>query len=172
MRLLHFAPEPFLRPYFHQHFRQYTTADLVMEGVDLRVDLTALPIEDGRYDIVVACGVLEHIREDRKAIAEIRRVLATGGLAVLYVPVNGPKTVEYPHPNLFEDGHVRAPGPDYYDRLSDSFSRVELYRSEGFPDVHQTSVWMDWSCFPTKNNPHRLPQPGSRHSTIVAVGYA
>jgi SAM-dependent methyltransferase len=172
MRLLHFAPEPFLRPYFRQRFRQYTTADLAMEGVDLRVDLTALPLEGGRYDMVVACHVLEHIRQDRLAIAEIRRVLAAGGLAVLAVPVNGPKTVEYPHPNPAESGHVRAPGPDYFDRLLDSFARVELYPSERFPDIYQTRVWMDWSRFPTKDSPLRLPLPGGRHSNIVAVCYA
>lgn len=170
-RLLHFAPEPFLSPYFRRVFGQYTSADLAMEGVDLRLDLTALEIEDGRYDVVIACHVLEHIRDDRKAIAEIRRILASGGMAVLAVPINSPRTVEYPHPNQAESGHVRAPGPDYYDRLRESFDRVDLYRSEDFPSVYQTQVWVDWSRFPMPHSPHRLPVPGRRHTNIVAVGH-
>jgi SAM-dependent methyltransferase len=172
MRLLHFAPEPFFRPYFQNHFKQYTTADLNMNGVDLRADLTNLPIEDGQYDMVIACHVLEHIRDDQKAVLEIRRILSSGGLAIIAVPINSPQTIEYSEPNPTESGHVRAPGPDYYDRLSNSFTRIEVFASGQFPAIHQTRVWADWKGFPTPDSPHRLPLPGNNHSNRIAVCYA
>jgi ubiquinone/menaquinone biosynthesis C-methylase UbiE len=42
---------------------------------------------DGSVDIILCSHVLEHIPEDRKAMAEIRRVLKPGGFAVLLVPL-------------------------------------------------------------------------------------
>jgi SAM-dependent methyltransferase len=46
----------------------------------------ALPFADGTIDLVVAADVLEHIRDDRAAMAEIVRVLRPGGLIVITVP--------------------------------------------------------------------------------------
>src|SRR3989344_1275265 len=46
----------------------------------------ALPYPEGTFDIVLALDVLEHVRDDRVAIAEIRRVLKQGGAAVIFVP--------------------------------------------------------------------------------------
>ncbi len=168
-RLIHFAPEPFLRSRLSSRFKIYTTADLNMNGVDLCENLTDLSIEDGAYDMVIACHVLEHIPQDRKAISEIRRILTPKGLAILAVPINNPRTVDYPQPNPAEAGHVRAPGPDYFDRFSESFSRVEIFSSEQFPKRFQTSIWTDWSRYPTSECPYRLPIEGNRHNNRVAV---
>ena len=80
LKMLHFAPEPFLREYFSRRFGQYETADLNMKGVDHNVDLQQLPFEDETYDFVFASHVLEHIPDDEKAIAEIRRILKPNGI--------------------------------------------------------------------------------------------
>ena len=118
MSMLHLAPEPILQGRFRDEFGSYTTADLVREDVDLNFDLTATPLETGSYDVVYASHVLEHIPDDRAAIAEIFRILAPGGFAVLPVPIVCEQTVEYPEPVASEAGHVRAPGPDYFERFS------------------------------------------------------
>ena len=70
-----------------------------MENVDFKVDLTDLPFSDSSYDFVFASHVLEHIQNDHDALAEIKRVLRPGGIAVLPVPIIGAPTVEYPEPN-------------------------------------------------------------------------
>jgi SAM-dependent methyltransferase len=51
-------------------------------------DLFALD-DDGGYDLVVAFEVLEHIEDDRGALASIRRLLRPGGYVLLSVPAHG-----------------------------------------------------------------------------------
>jgi SAM-dependent methyltransferase len=171
MKMLHFAPEKYLRPIFAKRFGSYETADLYMGGVDHRVDILSLPFRDGTYDFVFASHVLEHIADDQKAIAEIRRILKPKGLAILPVPVVCDKTIEYPEANPHEAGHVRAPGLDYYDKYKHYFSRVEIHASQSFPEKYQLFVYEDRSVWPTANCPLRPPMQGARHSDFVPVCY-
>lgn len=46
-----------------------------------------LPFEDGRFDLVIHCEVLEHIENDRRVLSELFRVLQPGGKLVISVPV-------------------------------------------------------------------------------------
>lgn len=41
---------------------------------------------DSSFDVVIASDILEHIRDDRKAIAEWRRILKKGGRLIIFVP--------------------------------------------------------------------------------------
>jgi len=45
-----------------------------------------LPFADGAFDLAVALDVLEHVRDDRGALGELARVVATGGHLILTVP--------------------------------------------------------------------------------------
>lgn len=172
IKMLHFAPEKSFRQMFSQRYTSYETADLSMKAVDHRVDILDLPFEDGSYDFVFASHVLEHIRDDRKAIKEIRRVLRPNGMAVLPVPIVCDKTIEYPEANYYEAGHVRAPGPDYFERYKEYFGRVEVYASESFPPKYQVFVYEDRNRWPTPECPLRPPMQGTRHSDFVPVCYA
>lgn len=60
-------------------------------------DASRLPFEDCTFDVVISNKVLEHIKEQRKVIKEISRVLKEGGL--LYVSV--------PNKWFPNEGHVR-----------------------------------------------------------------
>lgn len=168
MRVIHFAPEPFLSQRIRGLFDAYFTADLARWGVSVKADLTRLPFRTGEFDLVYASHVLEHIPDDAAALREIRRILKKGGMAILPVPFYGlDRTVEYPRP--LEFGHVRAPGLDYYERYRKIFSSVEPYTSDDFPGEHQVHVYEDWSIFPTEKEPLRPPVPGSKHIDIVPV---
>jgi SAM-dependent methyltransferase len=52
----------------------------------LQFDLTRCPLPDACVDAVVALNVLEHIEDDRAALAQVARILKPGGLAYLEVP--------------------------------------------------------------------------------------
>lgn len=48
--------------------------------------LDALPYDDGRFELILATDVIEHLDDDRRALAELRRVAAPGARLVLTVP--------------------------------------------------------------------------------------
>ncbi|HEX6207101.1 MAG TPA: class I SAM-dependent methyltransferase [Actinomycetota bacterium] len=47
-----------------------------------------LPFRDGAFDAVFALELLEHVEEDERMLAEIARVLRTGGTALVSVPLH------------------------------------------------------------------------------------
>jgi SAM-dependent methyltransferase len=73
-------------------------------------DALRLPFPDGRFDRVIASEVLEHIVDDRRAMAELARVLRPGGTMAVTVPRAGPETVNWILSDEYHDvpgGHVR-----------------------------------------------------------------
>jgi 2-polyprenyl-3-methyl-5-hydroxy-6-metoxy-1,4-benzoquinol methylase len=54
----------------------------------VEADATALPFPDESFDAAVLAEVLEHVDDDRRAVAEVRRVLRPGGVLALSVPAN------------------------------------------------------------------------------------
>jgi SAM-dependent methyltransferase len=91
----------------------------------VRLDITEIDFPDESFDVVYCSHVLEHVPDDRKALAEIRRVLKPDGWAILLVPIDAAETIEDPsitdpgeRLRLFGQGdHVRRYGPDYVERL-------------------------------------------------------
>ncbi|HIJ65510.1 MAG TPA: class I SAM-dependent methyltransferase [Candidatus Hydrogenedentes bacterium] len=49
-------------------------------------DVRRLPVKSGSFDAVFCIHVLEHIREDKAAIAELHRILRPGGVAYIMAP--------------------------------------------------------------------------------------
>lgn len=49
---------------------------------------TKIPYKDNYFDLVTAIDVVEHIKDDLKALDEIKRVLKKDGLAILIVPAH------------------------------------------------------------------------------------
>ena len=87
MRVLHVAPEARLRRAIEHAQETVETTDLTMSGVDFSCDLASIPRPDASYDAIVCSHVLEHVDDDRAAMRELHRVLASGGFAVLQVPI-------------------------------------------------------------------------------------
>ena len=55
----------------------------------MQFDVTQCPLPDACLDVVVLLNVLEHVKDDHKALAEVARVLKPGGIMILEVP-SGP----------------------------------------------------------------------------------
>lgn len=142
-RMLHFAAPRFMVDPLRRSLRhRYVTADLFDPSADLRVDIEAMEIEDASFDAIVCSHVLEHVDDDRRAMAEIRRVLRPGGFAIIVVPIFADHTFEDPsiidhaeRRRLFgQFDHVRAYGPDVERRIQEMGFEVEPLRAPDLVD--------------------------------------
>jgi SAM-dependent methyltransferase len=88
-------------------------------GVDAdlrRASLFEMPFADGEFDALVCLSVLEHLSELDAALAELRRVLRPGGVAVLGFPVRNAVTdaffrlVGYDPRAIHPSGHAEIIG--------------------------------------------------------------
>ncbi len=51
-------------------------------------DITALPFSDGRFDLVAAFDVIEHVDDDRRVFGELARVLKPSGMLLCSIPLH------------------------------------------------------------------------------------
>lgn len=128
-RVLHIAPERCFADRFAKRIGPgYITADLQSDSVAESIDLERIPHRDGSFDVVYCSHVLEHVTDDRRAMAEMRRVLKPNGWAMILVPITADRTIEDPsitdpreRERVFgQHDHVRRYGPDFVDRLEQS----------------------------------------------------
>ena len=127
-KVLHMAPEQcFLSIFKKQKNLNYTTADLYSPIVDVKADILNLPFEDNSFDLIFCNHVLEHIKDDHKAMSELYRVLKKGGMGIFQIPQDLSLDKSYedfsitsPEERMEHFGqydHVRIYGRDYFDRL-------------------------------------------------------
>jgi SAM-dependent methyltransferase len=79
-------------------------------GGALNGDALALAVRGETFDAVIASEVLEHVWDDRRAIAELIRVLRPGGRIAVTVPTRWPERVCWALDYRYHDtpgGHVR-----------------------------------------------------------------
>ncbi|HEX5704042.1 MAG TPA: class I SAM-dependent methyltransferase [Pyrinomonadaceae bacterium] len=90
-------------------------------GVDLLVEIRALPFASDSIDLIWCHHVLEHVENDLAAIRELGRVLRPGtGELIVSVPMGaGAATEEYGFPDPSLSGHWRLYGFDFVDRLAE-----------------------------------------------------
>jgi SAM-dependent methyltransferase len=158
-RILHFAPEKAVRRQMRGN-PLYETADLHQRGTTHRVDITRVELPDGRYDIVIAHHVLEHIDDDRAAMRELFRLLKPGGLAVLSVPINPTRRDTYENPAIAApvlrvlhfggDDHKRYYGLDFADRLAAAGFTVDTFRMPPQDEVRYGLLRDEWLYIATK----------------------
>jgi SAM-dependent methyltransferase len=128
VRLLHVAPEPELRKEIEKHSNvDYITADLLRPNVKVKLDVTDIRYADDYFDAIVCNHVLEHVPDDRRAMAELFRVLKPGGWAILQVPISYVLRETHEDPSIVSEtareqafgqcDHVRIYAFDYLDRL-------------------------------------------------------
>ncbi|MYA96283.1 MAG: methyltransferase domain-containing protein [Nitrospinae bacterium] len=81
-------------------------SNLFLREQDLDVvcgeDPVRLPFEDGSFDFVLSCGVLEHVEDESGSLAEIRRILRPGGMFVVMMLPNEWSYAEFMARNIFK----------------------------------------------------------------------
>ncbi|NJW54655.1 class I SAM-dependent methyltransferase, partial [Salinimicrobium oceani] len=127
-KVLHFAPEQA----FYSRFKKlknldYTTTDLNSPLADVKADICDLPFEDNAFDFILCNHVLEHIPDDKKAMAELFRILRPGGTAILQIPQDLKREKTFEDDSITDPkerakifgqyDHVRVYGRDYFEQL-------------------------------------------------------
>jgi Methyltransferase domain len=135
-KMLHVAPEAQLSRLFASASGiEYLSADLFSSAAMVRMDIADIEYPDETFDVICCSHVLEHVSDDRRAMRELHRVLRTGGLAILQVPIStADETFEDPTITTPEErerafgqfDHVRRYGADYKDRLEDAGFSVQV----------------------------------------------
>ena len=124
--MLHFAPEKGLSARFKSSvYIEYISADLYDQSAAVKMDISQIQFSDQTFDVIYCSHVLEHVADDRKAMAELIRVLKTGGWALILVPITHGQTLEDSSISKFQDrerlfgqfDHVRSYGVDFSNRL-------------------------------------------------------
>jgi SAM-dependent methyltransferase len=104
LRVLHIAPEQcFLSRFRKLSNIDYITADMESPIADIKLDIQDMPFSDDQFDVVICNHVLEHVKDDRKAMSEILRVLRKGGFALMHVPI------DYSMKETYEDSTISSP---------------------------------------------------------------
>jgi SAM-dependent methyltransferase len=140
--VLHISPENFLRKIFKKKYKSYMSSDLYRKDVDHQFDIEEIPYPDNSFDLVFASHVLEYVKNDKKAINEIKRVLRPGGLAFLPVPMLHDKTIDFeerpPNKRI-----IRETGVDYFDRYREVFTEVKVYEPSSFGEGFNLTIDME-----------------------------
>lgn len=138
--ILHFAPEPSITSLLKQYARRYVTADLFRPGVDLRLNIEALDLPDGEFDVIFCSHILEHV-DDKRALSELNRVLRPGGVMYAMTPIVEGWAQTYEDPSVRSEqerelhfgqhDHIRYYGRDFRDRLTAAGYEVEEFTPGG-----------------------------------------
>jgi predicted SAM-dependent methyltransferase len=87
---LDFAPNEVFSQFVKKNYKNivYRTADLIRKNVDDNIDITNMNIyKDDQFDFFICSHILEHVREDDKALSELFRILKKGGKGIVMVPI-------------------------------------------------------------------------------------
>jgi SAM-dependent methyltransferase len=128
LRVLHFAPERALgHALASATGLHYVSADLEDPAAMEHFDITDIPHPDGSFDVILCIHVLEHVEDDRKAMRELRRILAPDGFAIVLVPLDLERPETYEDTTItdpagrerafWQADHLRLYGSDFPDRL-------------------------------------------------------
>ncbi|MBN2106033.1 MAG: methyltransferase domain-containing protein [Deltaproteobacteria bacterium] len=139
-KFIDFAPAPALSKMISSfNFIEYRSADLMMEHVDDRVDITNMPIySDNSFDLLLCSHVLEHVENDLRAMKELYRILKPGGWGIIMVPILITLEKSHEDPAIISEAdrwkyygqhdHVRMYSKgDFIERLSAAGFKVHLY---------------------------------------------
>lgn len=112
MSVLQFSRDRSLNPkWFHSY-------EISVYGVANSIDIEAVDRGDGQYDVVICNHVLEHVKQDGKALGELMRITSDRGFLQISVPGSCrlEKTRDWGFPDPSKHGHYRQYGMDFNEK--------------------------------------------------------
>lgn len=127
-KILFFAPEKIIIELLTRegHAKSIFTTDKHSQDVDFKnEDIQDMSFDDGIFDYIICNHVLEHVKDDQKALEECSRILNKNGTAFFTIPgdFTKQKTVEFK--KLDPNGHYRHYGLDVVAKMKNAFRSVE-----------------------------------------------
>jgi SAM-dependent methyltransferase len=137
VNVLHFAPERGIVASLAADPRvSYVTLDRAPHAVSVRGDIAAIPFSEAAFDLIICCHVLEHLPADAPALAEIARILAPAGQALIMVPMlahwETRPTLEFGAPQPRLSDHWRIYGDDVAQRIKAAGMACDTVRFSSF----------------------------------------
>lgn len=112
---------------------KYDSADLYQENVSIRTDIQNMnTIGDNTYDYFICSHVLEHVKDDRKAMKELYRILKQDGVGIFLVPIGRNRVDIDEEWGLSEEENWRRFGQGDHCRAYDRRHLIERLQEAGF----------------------------------------
>lgn len=120
---LHISEDISVEP---EWFNQY---ELSVYGGKNSIDLQNINRPNESYDLVVCNHVLEHVKDDVKALGELFRIFSKDGFFQLSVPqpITVNKTTDWGYPDKSQFGHYRIYGIDIEDKFKQAMTSDMCY---------------------------------------------
>lgn len=146
--ILHVAPEKIIREdLLHMQDREnirYYPIDIYANNTTIGANIIDLPFKNNTFDIIIINHVLEHIRDEKLVLLELKRVLKTNGQILLSVPITEDtatideekyrKDIESRRKYYGQDDHMRLYGNDVKERFEKVGFNVKIYTPADFLD--------------------------------------
>ena len=147
-KMLHCSPMRCLKDKFVDDFN-YISIDfppreskLGVTKADLNQDLRDTFFRDNYFDIIVCVAVLDNIKETEQAIQEIYRIIKTGGIAFITVPIfKDEKSKKMEKPEL---KHWWRCGLDFFQKYVDVGFRIEIIKNTHIEDYERYDLTEDY----------------------------
>lgn len=140
--IIHFSPELAISNYINKLAKEFIKADLTRNDC-IKVDMLDMSIfTDNRFDLAIACDILEHVNDDIKAMKELYRIIKPDGYVILSVPQLDPPAITDEDPTITDEkirnerfgqkDHVRIYGDDFPLRLESVGFEVTIIDENNF----------------------------------------
>lgn len=153
--VLHFAPEPEVRKAIAANQNcWYITGDILKENADIIMDITDIPFKEKWFDYIIVNHVMSYIRDERKAMDELRRCLKTTGTLIMSYPIcmdvdtyeDFDASTQEEYMKLFGvSGNCRMYGKDYKERMEGYGFNVKIFSPQ---DIFTDDQIREWALIP------------------------
>lgn len=128
-RLIRFSPDPIVDDSW------FASAETSIYEGENSLDVQSIARPDQSYDVVICSHVLEHVKDDERAIRELVRILSPEGFLILAMPrpEEGEATEDWGFADPDKNLHYRGYGRDFDGRLKAIVSPVRVFAVE-LPD--------------------------------------